>query len=244
MEFENEFTVPAAPDAAWDALMDMDRVAACMPGATLMESHDDRLVGRLQVKVGPIKMSYRGSARFLEKDQSAGRVVVTAKGREERGAGTAGMKVTASLTPTDSGETKVRVRTDLDVSGKPAQFGRGVMAEVGTAIVAEFAERLAQDLRYGDRAPSEPSAPEPERRSTSDHDGQRPSARADDSDVLDLGDVARGPLARRAGIALAAGAGILGILLLLRRTSRPAVTIVYLAVPEQRAESIGYRPVY
>ncbi|TVR32055.1 MAG: carbon monoxide dehydrogenase [Nitriliruptor sp.] len=143
MEFVNEFTVPTDIDTTWRTLIDLEKVAPCLPGATLEEVDGDVYTGRVKVKVGPITVSYRGTAELIDVDEEAKTARIDAKGKETRGAGTANADVSAKLTETDEG-TLVHVVTDLTVTGKPAQFGRGVMGEVGTKIIDQFSERLEE----------------------------------------------------------------------------------------------------
>ncbi len=145
MEMEHSFTVPVPKDRAWDVLLDVERVAPCMPGATLDSVDGDEIRGRIKVKVGPINMTYAGTARFIERDKEAGIVTLEASGKETRGAGTASASVRSVLE--DRGdETQVTVLTTLNVTGKPAQFGRGVMNEVGGRLLSIFATNLAATL--------------------------------------------------------------------------------------------------
>jgi uncharacterized protein len=145
MELDNSFTVPVPPDQAWDVLLDVQRIAPCMPGATVDEVEGDVVNGRIKVKVGPVSLTYRGTAKFTERDPEARRVVVEASGKETRGAGTAAATVRASLAPDASGDgTQVTMHTTMNVTGRPAQFGRGVMVEVGGKLVDQFAANLAQ----------------------------------------------------------------------------------------------------
>ncbi|MGH3341913.1 MAG: SRPBCC family protein [Carbonactinosporaceae bacterium] len=153
MELEHEFVVPVPVADAWKVLLDVERVAPCMPGATLDSSEGDEFTGRVRVKVGPITVTYRGSARFSEQDEAARRVVIDANGREARGSGTARATVRAQLHDEGS-STRVTVTTDLTVTGRPAQFGRGVMAEVGNKILGRFAASLAEQLQ---QEPTEPA---------------------------------------------------------------------------------------
>ncbi len=153
MELENDFVVPVPKAQAWAVLMDVERVAPCMPGATFDGYEGDGFKGRVKVKLGPITVTYAGTARFAERDEEAGRAVIEAAGKEARGPGTASATIHAQLT--DEGtSTRVKVVTDLNVTGKPAQFGRGVMAEVGAKLVGQFADCLAGQLA------GEPSAAE------------------------------------------------------------------------------------
>jgi carbon monoxide dehydrogenase subunit G len=145
MELEHSFTVPVPVERAWDVLLDVERVAPCMPGASLDSVDGDEIKGRIKVKVGPISMTYAGTANFTERDRAAGAVTLQAAGKETRGAGTASATVRSVLTDT-GGQTQVSVHTTLNVTGKPAQFGRGVMAEVGGKLIGIFADNLATML--------------------------------------------------------------------------------------------------
>jgi carbon monoxide dehydrogenase subunit G len=145
MELEHSFTVPVPEDRAWEVLMDVERVAPCMPGATLDSVEGDEIKGRIKVKVGPIAMTYAGTARFTERDKDAHVITLEASGKETRGAGTASAKV-RSMLESQNGQTHVVVHTTLNVTGRPAQFGRGVMSEVGGKLIGIFASNLAQML--------------------------------------------------------------------------------------------------
>ena len=145
MQLEHQFSVPVPVDRAWDVLLDVERVAPCMPGATVEAVDGDSFTGQVKVKVGPITVSYAGKASFLEKDAATHRAVVSAKGRETRGSGTAAATVTASMTD-DGDSTRVSVVTDLAITGRPAQFGRGVMNDVGNKLLGQFAACLADRL--------------------------------------------------------------------------------------------------
>jgi carbon monoxide dehydrogenase subunit G len=162
MELEHSFTVPVPVDQAWDVLLDVEKVAPCMPGATIESVDDDQIRGSIKVKVGPINMTYAGTARFVEKDRAAGVVRLEATGKETRGAGTASASVRSVLEEAGA-ETKVVVLTTLNVTGKPAQFGRGVMNEVGGRLLTIFAENLAATLAesHAGGAPGPPAAAEP-----------------------------------------------------------------------------------
>ncbi|MBS3941031.1 MAG: SRPBCC family protein [Actinobacteria bacterium] len=153
MQFENAFEVPADPDTTFATLTDLEKVAPCLPGAVLEEVDGDVYTGHVKVKVGPMQMTYRGTARLVEVDADARSGRIEAAGREARGSGTAAADVTASVVPHGTGSL-VTVVTDLKVTGKPAQFGRGVMAEVGTKIIDAFADRLRAMLT---EAPEEPA---------------------------------------------------------------------------------------
>ncbi|MGW0758486.1 SRPBCC family protein [Streptomyces sp. NPDC002814] len=159
MELHHEFTVPVPVDDAWRTLLDIERVAPCMPGASVEEYDGKTVTGSVKVKVGPITVTYKGTAVFEEQDESAHRMVLIAGGRETRGQGTARATVTGTLSERDGG-TAVSVRTDLTVTGRPAQFGRGVLAEVGDRLVGQFAACLSE--RLGETVGAEETAAETE----------------------------------------------------------------------------------
>ena len=152
MELNHSFTVPVPPDRAWEVLLDVERIAPCMPGATVEEFDGEVVTGRIKVKVGPVSLTYRGTAKFTERDPDARLVVVDASGKETRGAGTAAAAIRASLEPSGEG-TRVSMHTTMNVTGRPAQFGRGVIAEVGGKLVEKFAENLAQMISDGGVGP-------------------------------------------------------------------------------------------
>jgi uncharacterized protein len=160
VQLEHSFTVPAAIDDAWKVLLDIERVAPCMPGAALETVHGDDFTGTVKVKLGPIGLTYKGKASFVEKDEATHRAVIKAQGRDSRGNGTASATVTATLTEEGS-STKVEVTTDLDITGKPAQFGRGVMLDVGNKLIGQFADCLAGKLGGGPDEPVATSSPAP-----------------------------------------------------------------------------------
>lgn len=158
MEFTHEFKVPVDPDTAFAVLTDVERVTPCLPGATLDERDGDTFTGRLRIKVGPISVSYQGQAEMTDVDPQARRVTIVAKGKEGRGSGTASARVAMSLEPDGEG-TLVTVASDVDVTGKPAQFGRGVMADVGGRILEKFANSLAGQLDGQPTDFSQPGSP-------------------------------------------------------------------------------------
>ena len=145
MEMDHSFTVPVPPERAWDVLLDVQRIAPCMPGASVDEFDGEVVTGRIKVKVGPVSLTYRGTAKFTERDPDARVIVLEASGKETRGAGTASATVRATLEPEPGGEgTKATMHTTMNVTGRPAQFGRGVMVEVGGKLVEQFAQNLRQ----------------------------------------------------------------------------------------------------
>jgi uncharacterized protein len=151
MEFTNEFRVPSDVETTFATLTDLERVAPCLPGATLEEVDGDTYTGSVKVKVGPVTVAYRGTARLTEVDAVAKRGRIEAAGKETKGAGTASADVVATM-EADGDGTLVKVVTDLNITGKPAQFGRGVMAEVGNKIIGQFATRLREMIEADEAA--------------------------------------------------------------------------------------------
>lgn len=145
MELRHTFTVPASPKETWALLTDLKQVGGCFPGAKVTEADGDTFSGTVKVKLGPIQMQYAGTGAFLERDDSAHRAVIEGKGKDKRGNGTASATATMSLTPDGDG-TSVEVLTDLVVTGKPAQFGRGVMQDVSDKLLGQFVECLESTL--------------------------------------------------------------------------------------------------
>lgn len=206
MELNNEFRVAVPSAKTWEVLTDVERVAPCLPGAALLSVDGDEFTGAVKVKVGPITVSYKGNAAFLEKDAAARRVVLKANGKETRGNGNAAAVVTAQLK--DEGDaTSVAITTDLTISGKAAQFGRGVLADVAGNLITQFAKALEADMVGGSipavdqtlSAPSEPMV----------------AAQPDAGDSVDLLKVVAVPMAKRAAPAVAAlvAGGLIGFLL-------------------------------
>ena len=168
MKIEDQFRVDVPVEEAWKVLLDVERIAPCMPGAQLQEIEGDEYRGVVKVKVGPITAQYKGAAKIVEADEAARRIVLKGEGRDTRGQGNASATVTVTLAADGTG-TQVGVDTDLNVTGKVAQFGRGVMADVSAKLLAQFVASLEANVLSGggadaaDAAPAEadgPAAPE------------------------------------------------------------------------------------
>jgi carbon monoxide dehydrogenase subunit G len=161
VELNHRFTVPIGVEETWGHFNDIASVAECFPGAQVTEADESSFSGSVKVKLGPIALQYNGSGTFVEKDEDAHRFVVDAKGKDKRGNGTAGAKVTVSMSDA-GGSTDVSVETDLAITGKPAQFGRGVMQDVSDKLLGQFVACLEQRLAAPEPAPEPPPAPESE----------------------------------------------------------------------------------
>jgi uncharacterized protein len=159
MDLSHTFSVPTPVEETWAHFQDIASVAECFPGAQVSSAEGDTFAGSVKVKLGPIALVYNGSGTFVEKDDAAHRFVVDAKGKDKRGNGTAGAKVTLAMSSSASGGTDVSVDTDLAVTGKPAQFGRGVMQDVSDKLLGQFVDCLEQ--RLGSGAAAEPTPPDP-----------------------------------------------------------------------------------
>jgi carbon monoxide dehydrogenase subunit G len=229
MELEHSFTVPVPADQAWDVLLDVERVAPCMPGATIDSVEGDEIKGRIKVKLGPVSMTYAGTAHITERDPDAGVVTLQASGKETRGAGTAAATIRSELHD-QGGQTEVTVHTSLNVTGRPAQFGRGMMADVSAKLIGVFASNLADMLATGNGSAPQPAVAEPAVQATAHPRpvptattpaGARPTAAsAPGDDSLNLLEVAGLPVLKR--IAAPAGAllAVLAAVLIWRRRRR------------------------
>lgn len=146
MQLENTFTIDAPIEKAWAALNTPQTIAPCFPGATLTEYEGDTFTGTVKVKLGPISLTYKGTGTYRERDDDAHRVVIDAKGRDARGNGTAEATVTGTM-EADGDSTKVTMVTDMKITGRPAQFGRGVISDVADKIIGQFASCVASKLQ-------------------------------------------------------------------------------------------------
>lgn len=231
MELDNEFVVSVPVAEAWSVLTDLERIAPCLPGAKLEEVEGEEYRGTVKVKVGPITAQYKGTARLGELDEAGGRIVLHADGRESRGQGNASAVVTATLVAEGQG-TRVNVSTDLNITGKVAQMGRGVLADVSAKLMDAFAEALEADL--SSRATVSPQAGEPDATvpvatvvdlSTRAHAAEQPGDQnagprrieSAEPEPIDLTSVAGTPVLKRIAPVLA---GVATVLWLCRRRRR------------------------
>jgi carbon monoxide dehydrogenase subunit G len=204
---EHQFRVAAPIDEVWSALLDPQRVAPCMPGATLTSVDGESFAGTVKVKLGPVALLYKGTGSFESADADSRRAVIKASGKDSRGNGTASATIEVTLSA-DGGDTVAAVVTELSVTGRPAQFGRGMITEVGGKILDRFAECLAGKL-----VPAEESPPEP----VAEAAPAQPSTPALAAEPLDLLDVAGAPVAKRAVVAVGALVLLIVIVAWLRR---------------------------
>jgi carbon monoxide dehydrogenase subunit G len=203
MQLEHKLSVPAPIDVVWPALLDPERVAPCVPGATLTGVDGESFTGTVKIKVGPITLLYKGTGTFAEADEQARRAVLKASAKDTRGNGT--VTATVTLTLTAEGErTSGVVATDLSITGKPAQFGRGMIADVGGKIIEQFSACLSEKLAIDPATTEETAAPT-----------AVPASRAAEAEPLDLIHYAKrsalkrvGPLAAAAMVVLIFGAWV------------------------------------
>jgi carbon monoxide dehydrogenase subunit G len=157
MDLTNDFRVALPIDRAWAVLTDLERIAPCMPGAQLQEVEGDEYRGVVKIKVGPITAQYKGQATFLSRDEAAHVAVLRAEGRETRGQGSANATITATLRPDGDG-TAVSIVTDLTITGRVAQFGRGVLADVSANLLGQFVDSLEQTVLVDEASPAAAAA--------------------------------------------------------------------------------------
>ena len=159
MDLNHDFTVDVPVEEAWRILTDVERIAPCLPGAQLQEIEGDMYRGVVKVKVGPIQAQFKGQASFVERDDTAHRVVLKGEGRDTGGKGNASALITATLTGAGASSTQVKVHTDLSITGKVAQFGRGAMADISDKLLAQFVENLDAMISAGEAGASPAASP-------------------------------------------------------------------------------------
>jgi carbon monoxide dehydrogenase subunit G len=160
MELQQQFTIPTGVDDAWALLNDVGRIAPCFPGAKVFSATEESVDGQVKVKLGPVLLTYRGVLRFIERDERGHRLVMDGQGTDAKGNGSASARVTAQLTGVAPGETLCEMVTDLNITGRPAQFGRGMMLEIGNNILGKFSANLAGMLSaQEERGSEDPLAP-------------------------------------------------------------------------------------
>ena len=157
MKINNEFTVGVPVEEAWNTMLNLERVAPCLPGAAIQGSEGDEYQGTMKVKIGPITANYKGTAKFEETDEENRRAVLKATGRDARGQGTASATIVSTLQE-EGDDTRVRVETDMRLTGRAAQFGRGIAQDIATKMLEQFAECLEREISGGGAAQEAASA--------------------------------------------------------------------------------------
>jgi carbon monoxide dehydrogenase subunit G len=211
MKIDHEFTIDAPIARVWDAMVDPERVVTCVPGASLDAIDGDAFQGRISMKLGPMSLTYKGEGK-LSAEPEHQRILISGQGVEQRGAGTAAASISVRLSPAAGDRTLTSVGIDLDLAGKPAQFGRGILAEVAARLAGDFAKRLERQLSEGADGNVTPTPIGAQ------------TGRAEPAESLNLVDLGRAVLVRRAApIAAALGVSIL-IAVLLRRLGRNRIS--------------------
>ena len=228
MKLENEFDVAASIDDTWETLLDIERVATCLPGAKIEPSDEDGVYrGAMKVKFGPVTVAYKGTAQFQDIDEDGKTASIAVQARETKGQGTAAAVITNRLEQVD-GKTRVQAITDLKVTGRPAQFGRGIMEDVASAMMEKFAQELEKEIQSGGSkaAPVEPGT-DGEAPQAATPPARSPGFEDDDEGVLDMGSVLAGTGMVKYGAAAGVGLLLLALLLILTngRKSRHTLNI-------------------
>ena len=211
MQLEHQLSVAAPIDVVWAALLDPERVAPCMPGATLTGVDGDSFTGTIKVKIGPISLLYKGTGTFTEHDEQARRVVLKGAAKDTRGNGTVNATITITLSE-EGDRTTGTAATDLTITGRPAQFGRGMIVDVGGKIIEQFTACLSDKLATSSVGVSEPEA---------ESVGEPATSEASETEPLDLIHYARASALKRVGpVVLAAALLLIAVAVVRRLRSR------------------------
>jgi len=216
VKIEDSFRVDVPVDEAWKVLLDLERIAPCLPGAQLTEVDGDEYRGTVKIKVGPITAQYKGVAKIETADEATHTVVLQAEGRDTRGQGNASATVTATLVG-DGGSTTVNIDTDLNITGKVAQFGRGVMADVSSKLLGQFADNLKKDVLTG--TPSAPSDAPKVEADAAPTTGPR-KVESKEAEPIDLMDAAGGSVGKRIAPILAGLVVVIALRSIFKRRKR------------------------
>lgn len=239
MKINNEFTVDAPIETAWDTMLDLERVAPCLPGASLEESQENgEYEGSIQVKIGPVITDYRGTISIDEADEENRRVVLEASGRDAKGQGSASATIVSTMKEEDGGKTRVSAETDMELTGRAAQFGRGIAQDVASSMLDQFASCLEKEIAgNGARGEADQTAETDEQADTTSEETvdtadqsttEAPEAASEQVAPFDLGSVGRGAVLKRGAPILGVLAGLgLTALLLTRFLRRPSFRIVF-----------------
>jgi len=221
MKLENEFTVDVPVEEAWNTLLDLERVAPCLPGATLEEASGDDYKGTMTVRLGPVTQKYNGTVSIDEADEEARWVVLKAEGKDARGQGTVSATVRSTLREDDGG-TRVQVEAEIRATGRAAQFGRGVMQDVAEKLTGQFADCLEQEIMGIKEEPEQRPAAASGDGSMKEEEKQPPQGvtqREREVEPLDLGEASREAVLKRIKWAapVVGGIGALAVLVWLVR---------------------------
>jgi carbon monoxide dehydrogenase subunit G len=219
MKLENEFTVDVSVEDVWDVLLDLERITPCLPGAALTNGADGdgEHEGTMKVRLGPVTQEYNGTVQIQEADESERRAVLQADGKDARGQGTASATITSTLHDEGGGSTRVRVETDMHITGRAAQFGRGLQQSVAEKILGRFADCLENEIKGGGAAQqAEPSANGAAKEESQGGATQQGGAQQQDEvEALDLGAVSQGEILERVKPLLPIAAGVGALLLVI-----------------------------
>jgi len=224
MKLNNEFTVDVPVEDVWNVLLDLERITPCLPGASLTEETGDRAYdGAMKVKLGPVTQQYKGTVKIQEADESARRAVLRADGKDARGQGTASATIVSTLHDEGNGSTRVNVETDMQITGRAAQFGQGIQQQVSEKLLGRFAECLEEEITSGGAARGANVSGAAPSANGSGGDGQAGASQQqggagqqDDVEALDLGEASRDAVMSRIKPAIPLVVGAVVLLLVLR----------------------------
>ena len=221
MKLNNEFTVDVPVEDVWDVLLDLERITPCLPGASLTEETGEREYdGAMKVKLGPVTQQYKGTVKIQEADESAHRAVLKADGKDARGQGTASATIVSTLHDEGDGSTRVSVETDMQITGRAAQFGQGIQQQISEKLLGRFADCLEEEITNGGAARGADVSGAPSANGSSG-DGQATAQQGggrqqEDVEALDLGEASRDAVMARIKPAIPLVAGAVVLLLVLR----------------------------
>jgi uncharacterized protein len=224
MKLENEFTVDVPVEDVWDVLLDLERITPCLPGASLTEETGEReYEGAMKVKLGPVTQQYKGTVQIQEADESAHRAVLKADGKDARGQGTASATITSTLHDEGEGSTRVMVETDMQITGRAAQFGQGIQQQVSEKLLSRFADCLEEEIVNGGAARDSDVTEEAPSANGSSGEGQPSPGAAqqeDEVEALDLGEASQDAILQRVKPAIPLVVGVVALVLVIRLLRR------------------------
>ena len=221
MKLNNEFTVDVPVDDVWNVLLDLERITPCLPGASLTEETGEREYdGAMKVKLGPVTQQYKGTVKIKEADESAHRAVLRADGKDARGQGTASATITSTLHDEGNGSTRVSVETDMQITGRAAQFGQGIQQQVSEKLLGRFADCLEEEIVNGGAASgADVTGAQPSANGASGAGRQGGARQEEDVEELDLGEASRGAILEQIKPAIPLVVGAIALVLVIRLLS-------------------------